>query len=230
MDNLPPLSICLVTYKRTEMAVKTIRSTIENLDYPKELRSWFVYDDGSAPEHNQAIREALKDEQVKHYISERMRPAGKEDTYDCGMGWNKILGLAHQNSDFVLWIEDDWNLDEKLDLKPFIKLLTENEDVGIVSFRILSVGADVHTVGYDGIHYLQYARTTQYAYSGNPHLRHARFALSYGWFMEDCNPGDVELKQDDRYRLATEGPKIWRPLNISLWGAWKHEGTEKSWE
>lgn len=211
------------------MAVKTIQSTIENLDYPQELRNWFVYDDGSPTGHNTILKETLKNEQVSQYISSRMRPEGKEDTFHCGLGWNKILGLAHQNSDFVLFLEDDWNLDEKLSLFPYIKLLTENPDVGIVSFRILSVGADVHTVGYDGQIYLQYARTTQYAYSGNPHLRHARFVQSYGWFQEDCNPGNIELKQDDKYRLATEGPKIWRPLNISVWGAWKHEGTEKSW-
>lgn len=230
MNELPKLAICLVTYRRTEMALMTIQSTLQNLDYPRELISWFVYDDGSPKEHNLAIQKVLQDERVGGYRSERLRNSGQEETYFCGKGWNWVLGMAHQYSDFVLFLEDDWNLDEKLELRPFVKLLDEKQDVGIVSFRILSTGADVFTVGYDGRVYLQYARTTQYAYSGNPYLRHARYTKHYGWFAEDCNPGHIELNQDDHYRLAMDGPRIWRPVDISVWGSWKHIGTEKAWE
>jgi len=43
-------------------------------------------------------------------------------------------------------------------------------------------------------------------------------------------PGLMELHQDDQYRLAVgNAPEIWRPLDISVWGAWKHIGTDKSW-
>lgn len=227
MTDLPRISIGLVTYKRTKEALETIRSTCENLAYPKELRSWYVGDDGSPGEHVDALLDGLRTrgENILGSFSEKLVPG----THFCGKGWNKTLGICHQNSDFVLWLEDDWQLDEKLDLIPYVRLLQEREDVGLVSFRILSVGADVHTLGHGGLVYLQYARTTQYAFSGNPYLRHARYTKRYGWFREDCNPGNLELKQDDEYRLAVDGPRIWRPAHISIWGAWKHIGTEKSW-
>lgn len=233
MTDLPKLSIVLVTYKRTEMALRTINSTVKYLFYPRELCSWYLADDGSPHKEFSEIRSRLDDlgEMVAYCHNDRLRNEGQEDTYFSGKGWNKALGIAHQNSDFVLFLEDDWELEDPFDLVPYVKLLQEREDVGLVSFRILSVGCDVHTVGHDGIHYLQYQRTTQYAYSGNPHLRHARFVQHYGWFAEDVNPGGIELAQDDKYRLdVAGGPAIWRPVAIDPWGAFHHIGDRKSWE
>lgn len=226
----PNIAICVVTYRRTEMALQTIRSTCDNLIYPKEHRGWYIADDGSPLGHIEAILALLeeKGERLIGYHNERMRREGEEKTHNAGVGWNKGLGLCHQFSDFVLWLEDDWNLDEPLDIQPHVKLLSENEEVGAISYRILSSGADVHTIGYNGEMFLQYLESTQYAYSGNPHLRHARFTRNYGWFAEDRNPGLIELHMDDKYRLNT-GPWIWRPAGISVWGAFKHIGTDKSW-
>lgn len=230
--DLPKVAILLLTYKRTQMALRTIESTCANLDYPKELLSFYVADDGSPTEHFGAVLGRIKSCGISllGYHNERMRQPGHENTHFAGPGWNKGLGICHQNTDFVLVLEDDWNLDDYLSLRPYIEMLQEREDVGMCSFRILSTGADLHTVGHAGHVYLQYDRTTQYAYSGNPHLRHARYTTKYGWYREDCNPGEIELKQDDQYRLAMEGPLIWRPADISIWGSWKHIGSEKSWE
>lgn len=232
MSDLPRLAIGLVTYRRTEQALRTVKSTIDNLGYPRELISWYVGDDGSDPKHSGEILHLLdkNNERVLGSHNERLRHPGREDTHNAGMGWNKVLGMCHQYSDFVLFLEDDWELDEPLDIVPYVKLLQENEKVGLCSFRILSEGADVHTIGYGGRMYLKYHRNTQYAYSGNPYLRHARYTKHYGWFAEDRNPGLIELHQDDQYRLAVgEAPEIWRPADISVWGAFKHIGQEKTW-
>lgn len=232
MSDLPNIAILLLTYNRTEMALRTVKSTIENLEYPQENLAFYVADDGSAVWHPESILSAVGMSGIRIIgsHSERIRKHGEHDTHFAGAGWNKGLGLCHQYSDFVLVLEDDWDLDEPLNLVPYVKLLQEREDVGAVTFRILSTGADVHTVGHNGEIFLRYDRTTQYAYSGNPHLRHARYTTKYGWFAEDRNPGLIELHQDDQYRLATEGPEIWRPVGISQWGAWKHIGNIKTWE
>lgn len=237
MDNLPNIAIGLVTYRRTAEAIRTIISTRENLGYPKEKRAWYVADDGTQDKaHIEKILESLDGENVIGYHSERMRHGGHEGTHNAGLGWNRCLGNCHQYSDFVLFLEDDWDLDEPIDLVPYVRLLREREDVGAVSFRILSTGANVHTVGHNGNVYLRYLRTTQYAYSGNPYLRHARYTTKYGWFAEDRSPGEIELHQDDQYRYngltirdENDGPQIWRPAGISVWGAWKHIGTDKTW-
>lgn len=232
MPDLPELSILLFTYKRLNLSIRTIESTAKNLLYPKDLISIYVCDDGSPVEEHETVLSCIQNlgySLVGHH-NRRIRDKGQEETFYAGKSYNLGLGICHQKTDFVLPLENDWELDEPLDLVPYVKLLQEREDVGAVSFRILSTGADVHTVGYDGKMYLKYLRTTQYAFSGNPYIRHARFTKYYGWYAEDRNPGLMELQQDDMYRLAVgDAPDIFRPADISVWGAWKHIGQEKSW-
>lgn len=232
MVDLPRVAILFLTYKRTNEALRTIRSTCQNLNYPKDLLGFYIADDGSPEEHFSAVMQEVENSGIRilGYHNEKLRHPGQENTYNAGIGWNRGLGICHQNTDFVITEEDDWELEHPLDLVPYVKLLQEREDVGICSFRILSVGADVHTVGYDGRMYLKYLRTTQYAFSGNPYLRHARYTKRYGTFAEDRNPGLMELHQDDQYRLAVDNLiDIWRPLDISIWGGWSHIGTDKTW-
>lgn len=230
-----PLAICLLTYKRTNEAIQTIYSTVQHLNYEGEIR-WYLADDGSNPGHHTALLRALETN-GQTLLGEHNEKFREDGSYNCGRGWNRGLGLCHQFSDYVLWLEDDWLMEADLNILPYMRLLEENEQVGIVTFRILSVGADVHTVGYNGDMYLRYERTTQYAYSGNPLLRHARYAKKYGWFAEDRSPGMLELQQDDLYRYADnakirdrqDGPQIWRPAGLDVWGGWHHIGREKTW-
>jgi len=230
-----PLAICLVTYNRTYEALQTIFSTCEHLKYPPELIRWYVADDGSTDEHHHAVLQALEknNQQLCGEHNDRFRTDG---SYHCGRGWNKGLGICHQYSDFVLWLEDDWMMEADLNLVPYVQLLEEHQGVGLVSFRILSIGADVHTLGWNGEIFLRYKRNTQYAYSGNPLLRHARYTKFYDSFAENRNPGEIELGQDDSYRYRGEtirqeddGPQIWRPATLDQWGAWHHVGKDKTW-
>lgn len=230
MSDLPPVSIVLVTYKRTQHAVRTIKSTLENLIYPPELLAWVVGDDGSPKAHEAALRKALKGQRLIEYNNERMRLIGEEKTYFSGQTWNHALGIGYQNSDFVLFLEDDWELENKIDLIPYVKLLQEREDVGIVTFRILSIGAHVTTIGHNGEIFLRYERDTQYGYCGHPALRHARFVRHYGWFHEARTPGEIEIDMDARYRDDPNGPWVWRPATLDQWGGWHHIGTEKTWK
>lgn len=237
MPDLPPLAIVLVTYKRTAEAMATVNSTCLNLDYPQASRAWYIGDDGSPPEHANALVEFLRvrGEAMLGYSTERLRIAGHESTYHSGPTWNRALGIGHQYSDYVLWLEDDWRLDHPLDPRPYIKALAELDgtggkpNVGLIRLGVLAVGNTVEIVGHDGVHYLRYLRKEQYCYSGNPCLRHARFTTHYGWFAEDRNPGEMELDYDTRFLADKAGPEIWRPAAINPWGAWGHIGTEKAY-
>ncbi len=220
MIDYPKLGIVLLTYKRKKEALLTIRGVINKLGYEKALRGWYVADDGSEAGYLEALLAELK-KKGEHVIgshSERFSPK-------TGIGWNKGLGIAHQFSDFVLVLEDDWVLKRKLDIHPFIEMLVERDDVGMVRLGGLAVGNNVELIGHNGHHYLKYYKDRQYAYSGNPHLRHARFTKRYGWFSEEeKNPGELELEFDGRVR-AMDGPQIWRPADIPGYGVFDHIGT-----
>lgn len=224
--DLPKVAIVMVTYERTEYAVRTVQGIARNLLYPEHLLGWYIGDDGSALEHIGAITEEIPYQHTfigQH--SEKFRPG----TNHCGQSWNMALRAALDWAHIVLWLEDDWDLQRPLSIEPYVRLLMEKPEVGMVRLGHLPVGSALTSIGHDGVHYLRYEKTTQYAYSGNPSLRHRRFVETYGFFAEDKNPGEVEVDLDDRVR-ANHGPEIWWPVDIGGWGVFAHIGAEKSFE
>lgn len=242
MDNL---AICLVTYRsdpsRTDTAVRTIRTTCQNLKYPKEHIKWFINDDGSEPLHVEAILNELSTQghEVGYINTERINSRGEKRSasdYNCAHGWNLALHNAHLYSDWVLWLEDDWELRvPNFNILEYMEVIRQLPEVGMMRFGVMARDSKVMITAYDprvdkcGVHFLDYIKETRYAYSGNPHLRHARFTNAYGLFNETrCkNPGEIETEMDYRFR-SLPGPAIWRPVNISPWGAWEHIGEFKS--
>jgi len=221
MTDLPNLAICLVTYKRTEQALRTIQGLCDNLLYPKDKRAWFINDDGSPPEHPKALRDKLFGNSEQLLWLNTQRYSG--GTYNAGKGWNICMGNGYQYSDYVLWMEDDWVLESPLNIERHVRLLEEREDIGIVSYRGFTEGSDLSVRTHAGFHYLQYFRSGDMPYSGNPHLRHARFVQTYGVFAEDRNPGDMEQNYNERF-CKRSGPEIWRPAEGNPWGIFAHIG------
>ena len=222
----PQLCIVLITYRRTDMAVRTINGIAEKLDYPKELLSFYVADDGSPQEHMQAIFKAISDSGIKlaGYHNEKMQPGCL-----CGIGWNAAIRKAHQVSDYIMLLEDDWVLKNTLDIRPYIWALKENERVGIIRLSNLTTDNVLQVTTHHGTHYLQYLRQARFCYSGNPHIRHIRFTQYYGFFDTDKSPGDIEVYYDGKFRYMKGGPEIWRPADLPAWGPFSHIGDVRTW-
>jgi hypothetical protein len=223
----PMVCIVLLTYERTRLALRRIDAVCKNLDYPAARLMWYIADDGSCYDHINTLLNRLKDNNQKiiGYHNQRFAPAPY-----CGAGWNRALVAAHNSAPIVLWLEDDWELKGPLDIRPYVRLLIERDDVGLVRLGHLAVGNLVEIVGWNGIHYLLYRRETNFAYSGNPLLRHVRFAQYYGAFPTNQTPGDLEIEYDFNFRSKMPaGPNIWRPTDIPSWGIWGHIGEERTW-
>ena len=222
----PQLCVLLLTYVRTTMACRTISGLAENLDYPKELVSFYVADDGSPSAHMVFIEReiAAGGFQLAGYHSQKYAPAPF-----CGIGWNQGLHKAHQNSDFVMILEDDWVLEKPMDIRPFMWMLSERKDVGMLRLSGLAAGNIVKVVAHRGVHYLEYLRIAPMCYSGNPHIRHLRFSECYGNFAIDQSPGDIEVWYDAKFHRMSGGPNIWRPANLNPWGPFAHIGCERTW-
>ena len=210
------LAIALITYQRTACALATIAAVREHLRY--EDRAWYVADDGSAPEHGWAIMEALRGEEIIGHHSERM---------GVGVNQNRALAACFAWADQVLFLEDDWELRAVLDPEPYLQVLGRNPAVGMIRLGCLAVGSRCDVVGYEGRHYLRMDRATQYAFSGNPSLRHRRLHDWYGGYRVGLSPGDTELAFDGEFR-ARGGPDILWPVEIGGWGLFGHIGTTKT--
>ena len=223
----PNICVVLLTYLRTNLAVRTIKAFCENIDYPKELLSFYIADDGSPWDHMQNLIDEIQKGGVAlvGYHNEKFKPG----TPCVGLGWNRGLMAGYQVADIVFQLEDDWELRSPLDIRPFVRLLIERADVGVVRLSGLAVGNEVRIVGHNGVHYLEYMRSANMAYSGNPHMRHRRFTEYYGMFNTNLSPGDIELNYDFRFCNFPDGPNIWRPADIPGWGIFGHIGNERTW-
>ena len=221
----PNLCIVLLTYERTDMAIRTIRGVLTNLDYPEELISWYVADDGSKSSHMEAIFRELQGHNLTGWHNQKYQGG----TSFCGKGWNIGLMKAHQQSDYVLWLEDDWVLRTKMDIRPYMLMLMERQEVGICRLSGLTTDNILKVCAHRGTHYFDYLRSAPFCYSGNPHIRHVRFSEYYGVFAIDQTPGDIEVFYDIKYHQMKDGPSIWRPCDIPAWGIFGHIGNERTW-
>jgi len=216
----PEVALLLVTYRRTDYAVRTIDSIKRHLDYP--ALSWVVADDGSGEDHQQALLADIGDPNCI------LSDAGQQG----GTGHNRNLGLrrAFERTPYVLHVEDDWELDEPLDLRPFVDVLISHTDVGMIRLGYIEEGHVARTVSLCGRLWWDLDKRSGHLniFAGHPHLLHQRFHEGYKYYPEGWLPGETEEGLAYWVR-STRGPKIlyplWRP-----WGIWHHIGTVKAEE
>ncbi len=224
MNILPPVGIILLTYERTDYAVKTVHSIHDNLHYCGSM-GWYLADDGSSSQHYGTVRENIVNynELWGEHQTER-RGYG----YSANKAWQQLRD--EWQSPITLWLEDDWILERPLDITPYVKMLVENHNnVGMVRLGHMPVDLELRSCGHDGHMYLNVSKGQQYTYSGNPHLKHLSFLEHYGILPEGKNPGETEIEYDYKVR-SQEGPGIWWPLEIGDRPYFAHIGTEQSYD
>lgn len=217
-----PIYIILTTYQREELAQRTIESTIQNLKTSLPLQ-WILVDDGSGGGYLDRLinyTESLGGEVVYTYNSQRK---------GVGHGMNTaIRTLEHRfGGTQFLMLEDDWELVQEFNLDPSIRLLSENDDIGMVRFGYLSPGLQAQLfVRSDELWWDILPNGYQYRFTGHPSLRHIRFHQQYGFYPEGLAPGATELGMCGLVNAKPNGPKLVLPVYYQQkWGAYHHGGT-----
>ena len=207
-ESFPPVIVLVITYERTNLAVETIRSVKERLDYPN--LGFHIADDGSRPGHIDRLLEEIGPTYSVSVSNSARR----------GVGANMNLGMDRclERGDFILWLEDDWAIprDTRLDLGPCVQALAEVPRIGMVRLGRLSAGLTGTTIAAAGRLWweLERGRDT-YTFNGNAALRHRRFCETYGHYQEGLKPGETELSMCARFN-ATPGPTV-------VWPAWSSQ-------
>lgn len=200
MSDWPEVSIVITTYLRTQEALATIKALQENLYYVGAWH-WVVSDDGSPPEHREAIKEALPPS------------ADIIDVNRAGVGQSKnaALGVAFNHSPYVLLLEDDWQLVQRLDLHPHVAVLRDNDKVGMVRFGYLGGGMIAQLDDLNGPctpYWILKHGSGVYIYSGQVSLRHQRFYKATGMHRTGISPGEEELDMCIRFNAVENAPLI----------------------
>jgi hypothetical protein len=214
-----PITIILLTYKRTATALRTIAAAREFLRYP-DLR-WYVADDGSPVEHVDAVCAALSPD-LWGWHSERRGYGGNANA-----AWDK----ANEVGALTFWLEDDWELRQPLDLWPYAAMLLEREDVGMVRLGYLNAQISAKCIAHNNDLYWaldhEPVHGSQCVFTGHPSLRHSSYREAYGDYPTGLYPGETELMYAYQYRMGT-GPSIVWPAAYPPGGYFGHIGDVKT--
>lgn len=120
----------------------------------------------------------------------------------------------------VLYAVDDWALTQDFDISPWVQLLLEREEVGMVRLGPphpnTSGVVQAYTENWQGWGLHLYR--TDYAFGHRPALYHKRMIDYYGWFKEDCSALECEKDYSDRFVEKALGPNI----VLALPHPWQH--------
>lgn len=219
------VTVCLITYERTEYAIRVVEAVGRHLVYPNW--GWYMADDGSREEHYNAVGATIE-------RTGREMVGWHSDRISYGAGANRALATAFQKGDLVLMLEDDWELSEKLDVWKYAALLMERPDIGMVRMGYLNKGLHGVLFGHNSTLYWtlndeQSREYSSFAFAGHPALIHRRLFESYGYYPERWQPGETELKMCWQVS-AGYGPKIVWPAELRQAGPWGHIGGVQSYE
>lgn len=216
----PPVVIILQTFARFDYAMRTIDAAVKHLEYP-DLR-WYVSNNSGNEKHFNKVMDYLGDTGANIIGSH-------SEALTYGAGANKSFRAADAVSTVTLWLEDDWETRQPFPLENHVRLLLEDDNVGMVRLAQIPIDLEGITCGFGGEIYLRLYKTRQYYFSGNPSLRHRRFFAAYNLYPEGLEPGATELAMDKQVQ-EQNGPDILIPIDVGSWGAFGHIGAIKSYE
>jgi glycosyl transferase family 2 len=212
-----PITVILQTYKRTDVALRTIAAARELLHYGGDLR-WYVADDGSPAEHWFAVMNAMPHATAFH--SKRR-----------GYGANANAAWDAADSALTFWLEDDFELRAPLDLTPHAYALMDCPELGMVRLGYIDgarlepsrmfAGRPYHTMTRD------WPDNAFYAFTGHPSLRHRRYRQAYGDYPTGLTPGETELHYAYQYRVGDGSLIVW-PEGYPEQGFFAHIGNIKT--
>lgn len=216
----PKIAIMIITYKRFDLAARTIEGVAKNLVYSGPWH-WHIADDGTNNGHIDKLANEIHSN----------RPTSERITYTDaqrkGVGASMNLGqqACYSFADYILWLEDDWLLQNKFDLHPLVQMLAERQDIGMVRLGYLQLGLKATTISAANHLWWLLHRDSldKFIFAGHAALRHKRFYESYGAYKEGLSPGDTEIKYVERFH-AVKGPEVVWPAWVGCWGPFAHIG------
>ena len=174
----------LTTYKRQELALKTIKGVLDWAVYP-EIK-WIVCDDGSGDDYLNPIYELIGD---------RLAGSVAGNRHGVGYMMNRAIEQVQTlDGQLMLFLEDDWELRATSDFNQDAQVLLNDVSVGMIRYGYLSPGLTATLLANNNKLYWKVENNGfQYRFTGHPSLRHIRFHQAYGMYAEGLTPGQTEL-------------------------------------
>lgn len=222
------LAIVLLTYNRLEYAKRTLASTLANLRTSEELHV-HIASDGD----EESYLEGLRDLARQHLGCESKVTVTSVNQLGYGASYNAATQVVHNLSgaEFVLPLEDDWELRNVLDVDPILQVLRDRV-FGCIRMGYIGYTQQLRAsfVSHGGYHYLALDPDSPepHVFAGHPRIETVAWQRRVGPWPEGLQPGQTEWEVAHR-REARE-MVAWPVSMIKPDGdAFVHIGAERSW-
>jgi hypothetical protein len=203
------LAVVILTYAssldnpRHKYAVKTLECLKKYLNYSGMIR-WHIADDGSDIEHIARLQDICPEASISNAARRGY-----------GASYNLATQILHYSCDYLLMVEDDWELTKRLDIDPLIEALDE----GINCIRLGYLGwtqelrGKIIAAANQVFLLLDQDSPEPHVWSGHPRLETVAFQREVGPWVEGISPGEAEFEVANR-PAARQGV-VW-PLDIGI--------------
>lgn len=202
------MTTCFFDEQRAKIAYQTLASWAENLRYTSTIYL-HVADDGGdiLPDIEKMGRIINK---TPNSCMSRKITYSEQKAQGVGASLNAGFKQAFELSPYVLYLVDDWRLDQPFDITPWVYLLQQREDVGIVRLG----PPHPHLYGkIEPMTELWQGWALRLERHGlvvghRPEIFHKRMIDYYGWFDEQVNAQECERLYSVRWAADDQGPDI----------------------
>lgn len=214
---MDPLSILIITYTRTETALRTIRALGRNLEYPPERLYFHIADDGSPGTHVKQLMDAI------HEFCPNKITLSNSQRQGVGVSMNLGQRACFERADYILWLEDDWELVHPFNPTSCMELLRDDHTLGMIRLGYVSPGIQGEIISGANRLWWRLKKGPTYTFSGHASIRHRRFYDAYGRYQTTLAPGATELYMCGTFN-NTAGPDVVVPV-YNEYGIFAHIGT-----
>lgn len=214
--------LMLLTYKRTEYAVRTLETALKNIQYDGPF-SIHIADDGSEPEHRDVLLKVARDHVCGNVTITNSERRGY------GANYNLATQVVHQRADYVLCLEDDWLLTRTLELSKFLPALQRFGccRMGYIGFT-QEMRLTLHYI--NGAMWMRFYEGSRepHVWAGHPRIETVAWQRAVGPWPELLEPGRTEFEvcHKEAARLGV----VWPIEFIKPSGdMWSHIGTVRSY-
>lgn len=221
------LAIVLLTYNRLEYAKTTLISTLANLKTAEDIKI-HIASDGDTEDYLDELRKI-----ALQYLDKCQLTVSNVNRLGYGASYNAATQVVHNLSgvEYVLVLEDDWELIRTLAIDPMIAALRDRIfgciRLGYIGYTQQLKASFVNHMGY---HYLALdpESSEPHVFCGHPRLETVAWQRSVGPWEEGLQPGQTEWEV--AHRPAARQSVAWPISQVNPEGdCYAHIGAVRSW-
>lgn len=185
------LAIVLLTYNRLDYAKVTLRSTLTHLKCSEPIHV-HIASDGDSEQYVQELREL-----AELYVPVTSVTTSNVNRLGYGANYNAATQVVHNlaGCEYVLPLEDDWELVKVLDVDPIISVLSARV-FGCVRMGYVGYTQELKAtfVSHSGLHWLALdaASSEPHVFAGHPRIETVAWERAVGPWEEGLQPGQTE--------------------------------------